>query len=372
VAHQTAQKEAAAVSFLSGYLNSIFDQNLTEWESVMLSIAENPSIGDRFSDFVIGSGMSDRIAEKVVEQCRSGAQGTERLEHWWSCGRLSKLSVEVIEKLVRFQIGFGSGQLWSKAVHMCHTYFFDKDEAKPLPEKLLFEVLTHERMGDGRTARSASFYWSRLADAFVRQYPSRAWELFRSVLRSAAKDCSLLIDLNTNRDQLLTRLLRQNPEIAWDCITETFRNSGEQHKFALQSWLADGGRHFAGDSVPGPIEHIPATKLFEWVDENVDERGYWLARVVPKTLDMTKAGRLTREFVARYGRHEGVFGTLTAHFYSRGWCGNDSDHYRGLREEAHEWLVGEKDATVKRWIENYIDGLTYQIQRAEIDEERRF
>jgi len=40
--------------------------------------------------------------------------------------------------------------------------------------------------------------------------------------------------------------------------------------------------------------------------------------------------------------------------------------------EAREWLVDEKNKTVIRWIENYIDGLGYDIQKAEIDEERRF
>ena len=43
-----------------------------------------------------------------------------------------------------------------------------------------------------------------------------------------------------------------------------------------------------------------------------------------------------------------------------------------LREQAREWLVGEKNQTVVRWIENYIDGLGYDIQQAEIEEERRF
>ena len=53
-----------------------------------------------------------------------------------------------------------------------------------------------------------------------------------------------------------------------------------------------------------------------------------------------------------------------------GWCGPASDQYRRLRDEARTWLVDEKDVTVRDWIEDYIDGLSHDIDRAEIDEER--
>jgi hypothetical protein len=42
-----------------------------------------------------------------------------------------------------------------------------------------------------------------------------------------------------------------------------------------------------------------------------------------------------------------------------------------LRDEAQKWLVGEQDTGVIRWINQYIDGLSNDIKRAEIDEERR-
>jgi hypothetical protein len=72
-------RETASTSFLGGYLAAIFDHDVEEWESLMLELAHNSSIADRFSDFVITSGMSDRIAMQVINQCRSGLQSKERL-----------------------------------------------------------------------------------------------------------------------------------------------------------------------------------------------------------------------------------------------------------------------------------------------------
>jgi hypothetical protein len=87
-------------------------------------------------------------------------------------------------------------------------------------------------------------------------------------------------------------------------------------------------------------------------------------------LDQSPAGRLTRDFVAKYGNDEGLCSLLSCHFHSRSWMGPASDFYRSLREAAREWLDGERHRNVVRWVENYIDELSRDIQRAEIQEER--
>jgi hypothetical protein len=80
---------------------------------------------------------------------------------------------------------------------------------------------------------------------------------------------------------------------------------------------------------------------------------------------------MTRAFVVKYGANELLADSLHAHFRSRGWSGNASDMYRRLREEAREWLSDEKDGNAIRWLDEYISGLGYSIERAEMEEERR-
>jgi transcriptional regulator with XRE-family HTH domain len=365
-------RKTASTSFLGGYLAAIFDRDVEEWESVMLELARHPSIADRFSDFVITSGMSDRMAMQVMDQCRSGLQSKERLERWWFAGQLQKLSEDVVKELIDFQLEDALGSLWKNAVQMCHAFYVEKGSEKRLPEKLTFRLLTSEAMAAGRATRhSAGYRWSQLAKAFMDQYPRRRWDLFKHVLRVAANDWIVLVDLDTSREQVLTTLLRKVPTTAWKCIAEIYRETSEHRNFALRHWLAKGGQLIIGDDSPGPIQYVPSKVLFGWVDENVEEHAYWLSGILPKTLDRSNAGRLTRDFVARYGKDEGICRRLNGHFHSRGWCGKASDHYRKLREEARAWLEGEKNLTVIRWIEDYIEGLSYDIERAEIEEERR-
>ena len=54
-----------------------------------------------------------------------------------------------------------------------------------------------------------------------------------------------------------------------------------------------------------------------------------------------------------------------------GWWGPASKHYRGKRDSARGWLADESDPRVQKWLRRYIESLTYQIERAEIEEERQ-
>ena len=97
----------------------------------------------------------------------------------------------------------------------------------------------------------------------------------------------------------------------------------------------------------------------------MDDHADWLIGALPKTMDASLGGRLTREFVAKYGANEELSRSLWCRFHSRGWCGPASDHYRSLRNQAHEWLAAEKNQTVIRWLEDYIDQLSAYIEEAE-------
>ena len=363
-------KGTSATSFLSGYLHAIFASDKERWESIMLDLADTPVIADRFSDFVVSSGMTNRVVRRVIDQCRSGLQHKERLDRWWFNQKLEQIDKELINELIMLQLDGGVGKLWSNAVQMCHSFYIGKNDAKPLPEELVFELLTTNAMADGRVVHSASYYWSRLAKAFIEQFPKRKWDLFSRVLRVAVTGSSILEDLDTNEEQLLTTLLRDEPDAAWKCIADIYAEINEAEKWNWRHWLESGRHHGWDADIPGPIQFVPSEILFDWIDGDIDDRADWLARILPKTLDKSHAGRLTRDFLAKYGHRESVRHVLSGHFHSRGWCGNASDRYRQLRQEAREWLTDETNSTVKRWIDDYIEALTDDIDQAEIEEER--
>jgi hypothetical protein len=370
LSHYRDKLELTAPSFASGYLAAIYEKDSSEWERVILELAEDPVLVRRFSDLVIESGLSDRTALKVVELCRRGAQEIELLGRWTFSARLGKLSRSVAESLLQLQIDAGSERIWSNAIAMCRNLFFSDGRWSPLPEALVFNLLTHHAIAESRSANLAFYHWSEIANSFLVQYPQRIWDLFNRLLRLSTSGWALLLDLNTHNEHVLTKILRSNPETAFTCIADVVMSVPRAEAFGIQSWLADDGHRGLEDEGPGAVQHIPSKTLFKWVDENVDERGPWLARVMPKTLDRSDAGRLTRDFLARYGKIREIASELGAHFYSRGWAGNASDYYRELREEARTWLVDERDSNVIRWVDDYIESLSVNIEQAETIEER--
>jgi len=374
---QHESDSSAATQFLSGYLAGIFRRDPLERDRILRDISLNPATQERFSDFVIGSGLNDMAAAMVIEQCESGRQPKSHLERWRFHSQLRSLSENVVNDLIELLILEETGSLWNTALQMFHTYYTEKEgsesvQARPLPEDLAFRLLTSKAMSDERVARDAGFYWSRLGKLFVDQFPSRKWELFKHVLNATATDSFVLLDLDTSREQLMLSLLHADPISAWACIAEVFDDHQEQGCFGIQRWIATGGHRIIGNESPGPIQHIPEEVIYAWVDEDPDRRRHWIIRTLPKTFDQTGAGRLTRGFVAKYVKNEDFRNSLHCHFHSRGWSGKASEHFRKLREQARTWLDGERDPVVIRWIEEYIDHLSSDIDREEIREERRY
>lgn len=362
--------EKATPTFFSGYLAAIYEDNPDEWEQRILELSATAVIRHRFSDFVISSGMTDNAARRVVQLCRAGDVDASRLERWWFATRLRQLSEAALAELIELQLSDDDSNLWPNAVQMCHTYFLEEGAERKFPEDLLFRVLTHPGMSQERHRHATSYYWARLAAAYLQRFPARKWDFFTRVLIASSREWSVLADLDTTNEQIMTNILKSDPEEAWDCISDVLGQVDDDRQFWLEHWLAEGSHRGIHEGRPGPIQYIPTGKLFGWIDADVKERGSWIAGTLYKSLDHSQAGRQTRDFIAKYSRTPEIASALIARFWARAWSGPASEHFRALRDEARTWLINENDPTVIRWVEDYIDGLTRDIDRAEIDEER--
>jgi hypothetical protein len=363
--------ESAPVIFLSGYLAAVHHSDSGKWQTEMFALADTPVIQKQFPDLVINSGISPAVARKLVELCRSGVANPECLERFWYSSRLEEFEESVFLELIQVQLSNSRLALWSNAVHMFHSYYLRPGAERAVPEQETFRLLTPLAWNGERGFHAASYYWSRLAAAFVAQYPTRKWEFFTAVLRLGTKQWNLLNDFEMNQEQVLTTILRSDPEQAWKCVTEVFSTAGKDASYGIQHWLSDGNQRLTGNEEPGPIQFIQPDTVFAWLDQDVEERAYWVIHALPKTMDASPGGRLTREFIARYGANERFSGSLCSRFHTRAWSGSASDYYRSLRNQSHEWLSGERNQTVRCWIEGYIDQLSAYIEQAEIEEERR-
>ena len=138
----------------------------------------------------------------------------------------------------------------------------------------------------------------------------------------------------------------------------------------LEMWLGEGVS-FGDDKFVGPITAFKPESVMGWVIESPTKRARKLLRCLPKTLDETRGGKLTRLFVEASG--EGELGDyLMAHFWSGGWSGPESAYRAGKRDKAREWVSEIKSGKILAWLYRYIEYLSDLIAQAEIREEREF
>ena len=106
------------------------------------------------------------------------------------------------------------------------------------------------------------------------------------------------------------------------------------------------------------------------VDEDADQRGWYLATMVPPNL-FREEGRecLAREVLVRYGDREEVRRNLMANFSTEGWTGHRSLHLQE-KNELLEFKEEEVNHNVRRWIDEYVAVLEEDSESAKISEER--
>lgn len=136
-------------------------------------------------------------------------------------------------------------------------------------------------------------------------------------------------------------------------------------------WLSDE-IGFEEDAKENAIRYFDPAVVLAWVAEQPEKRIRLIGRCLPKTLDFDEGGILTRLFIEAYGDDEEIRYFLISHFWGGGWTGPESAYLMRKRDKARKWVSEIRSDKIQTWLSMYIDALTKDIIRAEINEERRF
>ena len=81
---------------------------------------------------------------------------------------------------------------------------------------------------------------------------------------------------------------------------------------------------------------------------------------------------LARATLKRYGMREDVRSALMANYLTGVWAGPASSRYESKKQQLLRIKHSEDDKNIKLWIDNFVDGLEKEIERAKVEEEREF
>lgn len=369
--------ENQSVYFLGGYFHSIFDNNVAEWEKQLDALVEDTTLNMVIPELTNRSGMTDRAGLRILKLATNGIINVNHFGVLTYSKTVESLSEEVFVKWIEFLLNVTDKSAASIVLHLYHSYYiFDKPEPT-LPCDLTFRVLSHpvlfEESDRYRFDTMTDYYWLEIGKVFLHRYPKKSLELVEPMFSHFGHEGSI-IDVYSQTCLVLDQITEQHPVGVWEHVSKLLEDQTDFSRVAsLERWLREGGTSGREERKEALI-FIPREKIWEWVDKDVEKRAWYLAyRLVPKTLLPEEwETSLTRAVLTRYGEREEVRSGLRSNYLTEGWSGPASLHYERKQQKLLRLKEGEDNENVKRWINEFVDGLKKSIEYEKIDEERRF
>ena len=250
-------------------------------------------------------------------------------------------------------------------VDLCHCYYLIGKPKLALPEDLVFRVLTAPALftpsNERRNTTHEDYAWTQVASAYIDQHQERSVELAARMLAHFREDGTIVGAYHSQTNEVLDKVLRRFPVEMWNHIAGYLGPPIDSRAFHIYHWLREGA-----------LALIPAEPVWKWVEENIDQRAWYVANFVPQVFPGSPESASAREVLIRYGAREDVRNKLVASFSTEGWMGPESSHAQNKLEQLRNWRKGETHANVLRWLDDYSALVQQRVERARIDEERAF
>ncbi len=375
-----AQRNAvdnASVYFLGGYFRVIFEKDLPQWEEQLDALVEDTKLNVMIPDLTHRSGLTDRAGIRLLNLAQNGIIGINHFGTFVYGKVIENLSEKVFTTWIEFLLSFMDKSAISIALNLYHRYYDHRKSNIVLSRDLTFRLLTHPllfgELDKGLFNQMTDYHWTEIGKEFVQLYPERNLELAKIMLAHFGEKRSIVGNYSKTCS-VLTELMKQNPTKLWESVSKHLETRDNfLRMFALEKWLREADISTA-EKERGALTLIPREKIWEWVDGDVENRAEYTAfSLIPKKhLAEEWKTSLVRAFLKRYGMRENVRRALMANYLTGVWAGPVSSHYERKKQDLLRIKNIENDKDIKLWIDNFVDGLEKEIERAKVEEEREF
>jgi hypothetical protein len=365
--------ENSSLLFLGGYFRSLLHKDEDIWDQQIEELASDANTAKWIPELTWRSGLTDKAASRVLRLAKTGQVSPNQFRIFEYGSVIRNLSEEVFQAWILFLISTADGNAASISLGLYHFYYVDKETKAQLPKELTFQLLTNHALfkGDQRmpTHTMDEFHWTEIGNAFVQAYPVTAIDLADVILENFGKEGTILGGFHSTAHNILGLIAQKAPKEVWRRIIRYLGPPIDIRAFHIKDWL--NGEMSFGTNRTGALSIFPLEEIYEWVDDDVEKRAWYLASFVPKELFRSKDKPcIARELLIRYGHREDVKSNLMANLSSEGWSGPGSTHYQDKKRILLEFKKGETEENVIRWVDEYIASIDREIKRETIREER--
>lgn len=374
-----AQRNAggnASAFFLGGYFRALFKGNVSEWEKQLDALVGDTKLNVLIPELTYRSGITDRAGLRLLKLAEEEVMHSNSFASFFDSRVTDNLSDDIFTKWITFLLNCSDELAIPIALKLYYFYCVHGRREITLPRDLTFQLLVRPvQFGNlipNQMDSMTGHYWTDIAKAFLRLYPEKDLEFIEKIFPHFGMKDTIFGTFSTKTRSVLTELTKRHPEQVWKYVSKRL----EERDFFLEEWLKEGNSRgsFSTIEEKGALTFIPHEKIWEWIDEDVENRGWYFAyRLVSKTLSAEEwQNSLVRAFLVRYGDREDVRRNLYANYSTESWTGELSLHLESKKDKLLRIKTDEEDRNVKLWLDEYIQGLEQGIEQARIDEEREF
>ena len=242
------------------------------------------------------------------------------------------------------------------------------NDTSPFDAQLVFKSIIMAIPVENHWEQMSGYIWKKVCDKLIKWDASYAMPLLDVLFTEMGNEYRLSYDEYVGA--LANELTRLDISGAWNLLVKHFEATLPKWRIDLLDWLKGGLMRFDEEETYSPLADLPKTEIFQWIEQDIENRAALIAHAAPRTLDDEGGGQLTRELLTRYSLVDGVSNGISAIFQSGGFTGPRSQHLKRRRDKLRTWLSARFQYEVTRWIENELDDLDQSIEAADINEER--
>ena len=348
--------------FIPGYLNEMYKKSNENYDKAIQKIYDLELYELVFNINVQGykTDLSTKLLLDVITTGKVQADKMQKLV--WDIDRIPE---NIIKELLEFSLkGENHSAIKASLNILMHCKTLWKEENINLIYNILSKIVYKEQ-GKVYANISDDYIWANVISKFIKtcNNEEQIFNIFDKLLDYITSKSGYYLSNEIRKVFSLTA--KRNSRRSWALISKYL--VPDKIVFSpIREWLR--GDDGFGHNVSGAMSEYNPDDIYKWIDENIDERLRIIARCCPK--DLFIGGNVIKSLLIRYGSNENLYRYLHFNYASKGWIGKESDYIKNELALAEKTKDNEKNIYVLNFINQYIDNLNVDLNRAERYEER--
>lgn len=348
--------------FIPGYLNEIYKKSNENYDKAIQKIYDLELYELVFNINVQGykTDLSTKLLLDVITTGKVQADKMQKLV--WDIDRIPE---NIIKELLEFSLkGENHSAIKASLNILMHSKTLWKEENINLIYNILSKIVYKEQ-GKVYANISDDYIWANVISKFIKtcNNEEQIFNIFDELLDYITSKSDYY--LSNEIREVFSLTAKRNSHRSWELISKCL--TPDKIFFSpICEWLR--GDDGFGHNVSGAMSEYNPDDIYKWIDENIDERLSIIARCCPK--DLFIGGNVIKSLLIRYGSNENLYRYLHFNYASKGWIGKESDYIKNELALAEKTKDNEKNIYVLNFINQYIDNLNVDLNRAERYEER--